>query len=160
PAVADDGFWQTADPTTVGVDADALERHRALCEQSGADACVVVRRGKIVQEWYSPQFHKPAMAMSSTKSVTGLLVGMLLDEGKIPIWTPADVCGGRRVGDRQGSLRRRSAPRRHAGNYLGVQQRGRATPLAHSGQSRRGADSGLRAQASVRAPGDARNAPP
>ena len=84
PPVADDGFWQTADPTTVGVDADALERHRALCEQSGADACVVVRRSKIVQEWYSPRFHTPAMAMSSTKSVTGLLVGMLLDEGKIP----------------------------------------------------------------------------
>jgi len=50
PAVADDGFWQTADPATVGVDADALERHGALCEQSGEDACVVVRRGRIVLE--------------------------------------------------------------------------------------------------------------
>ena len=50
PAVADDGFWQTADPATVGVDGGALERHRALCEHSGADACVVVRRGRIVQE--------------------------------------------------------------------------------------------------------------
>src|SRR5205823_8324733 len=84
PSVADDGFWQTADPATAGVDGGALERHRALCEQSGADACLVVRRGRIVQEWYSSRFHTPAMAMSSTKSVTGLLVGMLLEEGKIP----------------------------------------------------------------------------
>ena len=84
PTVRSDGFWQTVDPATVAVDAEALERHRALCEHSGADACVVVRRGRIVQEWYSSRFHTPIMAMSSTKSVTGLLVGMLLDEGKIP----------------------------------------------------------------------------
>lgn len=83
PPLPDDGFWQTADPATVGVNPDVLERHRALCEHSGADACLVVRRGRIVQEWYSPRFHTPIMAMSSTKSVTGLLVGMLFDEGKI-----------------------------------------------------------------------------
>ena len=84
PAVGDDGYWKAVDPATVGVDADALERHRTLCAHSGADACLVVRRGKIVQEWYSSRFHTPIMAMSSTKSVTGLLVGMLLDERKIP----------------------------------------------------------------------------
>jgi len=84
PTLPEDGFWQTADPATVGVRPDVLERHRALCEQSGADTCLVIHRGRIVQEWYSPQYHTPMMAMSSMKSVTGLLVGMLLDEGKIP----------------------------------------------------------------------------
>lgn len=89
--LADDGFWQTTDPASASVDSSALERHRALCERSGADACLVARRSKIVQEWYSLRYRTPIMAMSSTKSVTGLLVGMLLDDGKIPsIDTP--VC--------------------------------------------------------------------
>lgn len=89
--LADDGFWQTTDPASAAVDSSALERHRALCERSGADACLVARRSKIVQEWYSLRYRTPIMAMSSTKSVTGLLVGMLLDDGKIPsIDTP--VC--------------------------------------------------------------------
>lgn len=80
---ATDGFWQTGDPAALGVSGTVLERHRKLCEASGADACLVVRRGKIVQEFYSPRYRVPMMAMSSTKSVAGLLVGMLIDDGKI-----------------------------------------------------------------------------
>jgi CubicO group peptidase (beta-lactamase class C family) len=67
----------------MGLDPHILEAHQALCEKTGADACLVVYRGKIVQEWYSPRYHLPIYAMSSTKSVTGILTGMLLDDGKI-----------------------------------------------------------------------------
>jgi CubicO group peptidase (beta-lactamase class C family) len=78
-----DGFWQISDPKSLQMDEAALENHRRLCEQSGADACLVIRRGKIVQEFYSERYRIPMMAMSSTKSITGILVGMLIDDGKI-----------------------------------------------------------------------------
>lgn len=81
--VRDDGFWRAGDPATLGVDVPALESHRRLCERTGADACLVVRRGRIVQEVYSARYRVPMYAMSSTKSITGLLVGMLIDDGKI-----------------------------------------------------------------------------
>ncbi len=81
--VKTDGFWQTGDPAALGVSITVLEQHRKLCEASGADACLVVAREKIVQEFYSPRYREPMMAMSSTKSVAGILVGMLIDDGKI-----------------------------------------------------------------------------
>jgi hypothetical protein len=79
----EDGFWQTADGASLGLDPQVLAQHQALCEKTGADACLVVYKGKIVQEWYSPRYYVPMHAMSSTKSVTSVLVGMLLDDGKI-----------------------------------------------------------------------------
>lgn len=102
PAKPRDDFWQTADPASAGVDADALKEHAALCLKTGADACLVVRRGRIVQEVYSPRYREPMYAMSSTKSVTGLLVGMLIEDGKIksadePVCRyVAEWCEGRR----------------------------------------------------------------
>lgn len=78
-----DEFWRTAEPAALGLDAEALRQHRALCERTGADACLVVYKGKIVQELYSARYREPLTAMSATKSVTGLLVGMLLDDGKV-----------------------------------------------------------------------------
>ncbi|MDQ3714041.1 MAG: beta-lactamase family protein [Acidobacteriota bacterium] len=78
-----DGFWQTGDPAAMRMNVSVLEKHRRLCEESGADACLVIRRGKIVQEFYSARYREPMMAMSSTKSVAGILVGMLIDDGKI-----------------------------------------------------------------------------
>jgi CubicO group peptidase (beta-lactamase class C family) len=83
PGIRPDDFWQTAAPADLGVDAATLEQHRVLCERTGADACLVVHRGKIVQELYSARYREPMPAMSVTKSVTGILVGMLLDDGKL-----------------------------------------------------------------------------
>jgi hypothetical protein len=79
----DDGFWQTVDPASLGIDSHVLAQHQALCEETGADACIVIYEGKIVQEWYSPRYYVPMYAMSSTKSVAGLLLGMLVDDGKV-----------------------------------------------------------------------------
>ena len=61
----------------------ALEQHRDLCVASGADACLVVAKGRVVQSWTGPRYREPMFAMSSTKSVTAILVGMLVAEGKI-----------------------------------------------------------------------------
>jgi len=85
PAIAPavDRFWKVASPATMGLDATALNRHRLLCERTGADACLVIYRGTIVQEWYSSKYVEPIGAMSSTKSITGLLTGMLIADRKI-----------------------------------------------------------------------------
>jgi CubicO group peptidase (beta-lactamase class C family) len=87
---------------------DVLKEHRALCQDTGADACLVVFKGHIVQEWYSPHYRRPIYAMSTTKSITGLLVGLLVDDGRIrsldePVCTYiVRWCGGLR---RQVTLR-------------------------------------------------------
>lgn len=78
-----DDFWQVADTASLAARLPALERHKRLCERTNADACLVVHQGKIIQELYSARYREPIMAMSSTKSVTGLLVGMLIEDGKI-----------------------------------------------------------------------------
>jgi CubicO group peptidase (beta-lactamase class C family) len=102
-AEADDGFWQIGDPIRLGLNLQALNQHRLLCEETGADACLVVFKGQqIVQEWYSPHYHRPIYAMSTTKSITGLLVGLLVDDGRIPTLDEpvcmyvAAWCSGRR----------------------------------------------------------------
>jgi CubicO group peptidase (beta-lactamase class C family) len=75
--------WEKADPKAVGLDVEAIEAHRALCERSGAEGCLVVYKGKIVSEWYGPRYKTPIYTMSSVKSWTGLLAGMLISDGKI-----------------------------------------------------------------------------
>ncbi|MBX3093690.1 MAG: serine hydrolase [Cryobacterium sp.] len=58
-----------------------------------SDAVVVVREGKIVGEWYAEGF-KPSdrhLLMSVSKSVCGILIGALIDDGLIDV--------GRAVGD-------------------------------------------------------------
>ena len=75
--------WEEADPASLGPAALVLAEHRALCERSRADACLVVHGGQIVQEWYGPEHADPVEAMSSTKSVAGLLAGMLVGDGKL-----------------------------------------------------------------------------
>ena len=82
-AAARDESAPVGDPAAMGLDVQALARHRALCERTGADACLVAYKGQLVQEWYGPRYRRPMYAMSSTKSVTGLLVGMLIDDGRI-----------------------------------------------------------------------------
>jgi hypothetical protein len=83
PLGLDDSFWQTVKPSTLGMNVQALNLHGDLCTRTGADTCLVVYKGKIVQERYYRSYQAPAMAMSSTKSITGILVGMLIDDGKI-----------------------------------------------------------------------------
>jgi CubicO group peptidase (beta-lactamase class C family) len=80
-----DGWVVAPDPASFGLSRDAVAAHASLCKDSGADACVLVYRGKIVQEWYGPRYREPAYAMSATKSVSGLLVGMLVADKKLTV---------------------------------------------------------------------------
>jgi CubicO group peptidase (beta-lactamase class C family) len=84
PPKPDNGVWRHSDPSSLGMDVAAVRDHETLCEESRADACLVVYRGAIVTEYEGPRFRIPMYAMSSTKSVTSLLVGMLIADGRIP----------------------------------------------------------------------------
>ena len=91
PAPSTNDDWPVAeDPTALGLDAGAFAAHEDLCVGSGADACLVVYEGAIVQEWYGPGYREPMYAMSSTKSVAGLLAGMLVGDGAL---SPDDPVG-------------------------------------------------------------------
>jgi CubicO group peptidase (beta-lactamase class C family) len=72
-----------ADPAAVGIDGAALERLRKRAEQTDSDAVVVVKDGKLVVEWTFSKDEGPIEAMSATKSVVGLAIGRLLDDGRI-----------------------------------------------------------------------------
>jgi CubicO group peptidase (beta-lactamase class C family) len=91
-AVGEDGFWQTSSlREDAELSAAALKAHDALCQRTGADACLVIHHDRIVREWYSTRYTTPMYAMSSTKSVAGLLTGMLIDDGRLQS-ADASVC--------------------------------------------------------------------
>lgn len=77
--------WQTADPVDMGLDTIALNQHKDLCKSSAAVGCIVIYKGMIVQEYKDPSHDfGPYMGIASaTKSITSLLTGMLLDDGKL-----------------------------------------------------------------------------
>ncbi|MFT5143529.1 MAG: hypothetical protein ACI80V_003473 [Rhodothermales bacterium] len=82
--------WPTAIADSLGLNLEALEEHRILCEESEASGCLVAYKGYIVQEWYSDQYPSEPEGMqpwigtrSATKSVIGLLAGMLIEDGAI-----------------------------------------------------------------------------
>lgn len=77
------GDWPQATPAQTGLDVAAVQAHEALCKSTAADACLIVHKGQIVSEWYGPAYQAPVSAMSSTKAITSLLVGMLIDAGRI-----------------------------------------------------------------------------
>ena len=80
---AQDDDWPIADPVDVGLDQKALEAHAEYERQTGADAYLVAYRGQIVSEWYSDRYRVPMMTMSSVKSITALVAGQLITDGKI-----------------------------------------------------------------------------
>jgi CubicO group peptidase (beta-lactamase class C family) len=83
PLVEEDDFWKVAEPAKPGFAPKFLRVHRDLCIDGGADAILVVHEGQIVDEWYGPRYQGPCGAMSSTKSITSLLVGLLIQDGKL-----------------------------------------------------------------------------
>jgi CubicO group peptidase (beta-lactamase class C family) len=83
-----DGFWQSADPAALGLDLGAIKEHEEHAKKSGADGVLIAYRGKIISEWYSPRYRTPAATMSSVKSITGLLAGLLIADGKLALDDP------------------------------------------------------------------------
>ncbi len=76
-------------PAEAGLDVEALERLKERAQSSKSDALVVLKDGKVVFEWY-PQGEAPGPieAMSTTKSIVGLAVGILVDQGKVRLEQP------------------------------------------------------------------------
>ena len=75
--------WPTADPASFGLNTHAIEEYRLLCERSGADACLIAYDGTLILEWYAPTYSEPVFTMSSVKSWTALLIGVLVADGAI-----------------------------------------------------------------------------
>lgn len=81
---ASDDYWQPIDDAS-RLPAEVLATLRTLCTESGTDGLLVTRRGKIAFEFYSPLYREPMRTMSSCKSITGLLAGMLIERGKLDL---------------------------------------------------------------------------
>lgn len=80
--------WPTATPEAQAMDASVLEGARTYAFQPGkrTQGVVVTRRGTLVAEWYEDGRDATSYAASWSmgKSVTSALVGIAIDEGKIP----------------------------------------------------------------------------
>ena len=79
----EDSFWETIDVENTRLSRKAIVKHLKLCKDTGADSQIIIYKDKIVSEWYSERYMEPIGAMSSTKVVTSLLIGILVDMGKI-----------------------------------------------------------------------------
>ena len=60
-----------------------LDKLLTRAKETHSDAVVVMKGGKIVGEWYSTDKPEKIELMSCTKAIVGLIVGKLIDEGKI-----------------------------------------------------------------------------
>ena len=79
--------WQHVAPAAAGFDGSKLARIAALARRSRSNCLVVVRRGKLVGEWYfngtGPDTAQDVY--SATKSFASTLVGIAQDDGDLRI---------------------------------------------------------------------------
>ncbi len=89
--------WPTADPVDVDQDALNLALLTAFDNTAGGaggiDAVLVVQGGNLVVEHYKAGYDPDSahLSWSMAKSITGTMIGMLVDEGKLDPWAPAEV---------------------------------------------------------------------
>ena len=80
--------WAVTSPEAEGFDADALEKVRdwAFADERNTQGVVIVRHGRIAQEWYADGAGPDSWAASWSvgKSFASALVGIAIDEGLIP----------------------------------------------------------------------------
>lgn len=79
----EDSFWTTIPVESTPLSRDAIIEHIELCKKTGADSQLVIYKDQIVSEWYSDRYKEPVGAMSSTKVVASILIGTLVDSGKL-----------------------------------------------------------------------------
>jgi CubicO group peptidase (beta-lactamase class C family) len=62
----------------------------AFLQECQTDSFIVMRKGDIVAEWYGPTCdrHKPHLTYSISKSITGILAGILVDRGILSVDDP------------------------------------------------------------------------
>lgn len=82
---------------TLFADADAMGETRAL---------LILRDGKVIYERYGPGFNQDSklISWSMAKSITGVLIGLLVAEGRLALDAPAPVAAWQRSGDPRGSI--------------------------------------------------------
>lgn len=66
-----------------GINQKALETLIRRAEETHSDALLILKGGRLVGEWYFGKERGKIQLMSATKSVVGLVVGKLIDDGKI-----------------------------------------------------------------------------
>jgi CubicO group peptidase (beta-lactamase class C family) len=79
--------WERADPDLLGFDTEVLAEKVEQAGATGASCFVVVRRGRLVGEWYwhGTDPSAPQPVFSVTKSVASTLVGMAQADGLLNI---------------------------------------------------------------------------
>lgn len=79
--------WATTTPAAAGLDQVALDEMAAQAEAAGSNCLLVVRDGKLVQEWYwnGTNADSAQEVFSATKSYTSTLVGIAQADGKLSI---------------------------------------------------------------------------
>ncbi|MFA5762756.1 MAG: serine hydrolase [Bacilli bacterium] len=75
--------FPTKSPAEAGVDLAVLEKIVAGARESDSTALVVVKDGHLLGEWYFGEEQGLIEAMSATKSIVSLAIGLLIDDGKI-----------------------------------------------------------------------------
>lgn len=76
------GSWQQyRSAAAAGWDELGLQRARAFAESAGADAVLVVHRGRVVVAW--GEVTRPFKTYSVRKSLAGLLIGQAVDAGQL-----------------------------------------------------------------------------
>ncbi len=70
------------------VEPAALERLVTEARETDSDALVVLQDGKLLGEWFFSAQRTPVQTMSITKSVLSLVVGCLVEEGKLSLDAP------------------------------------------------------------------------
>lgn len=83
----EDSYWRL-DPGGGDYGAETVAALEKLARRSGADGLFVAKAGSVVLEYYSPLYREPVHTMSSCKSVTGLLAGLLAQRGAIAVDDP------------------------------------------------------------------------
>lgn len=82
-----DGGWTTVQPSGAGLDQHALDTAfaEAFTSERNTQGVVVVRNGRLAAEQYAPGEgpNSWAASWSMAKSVTSILVGIAIDQGKI-----------------------------------------------------------------------------
>lgn len=69
-------------------------------------AVVVMSGGRIVAERYGPEYNKDSrlIGWSMSKSITGVMIGMLVSDGRLALDKPAPVPAWQRPGDPRGAI--------------------------------------------------------
>lgn len=68
-----------------GLKDDPVKRYVEMCRETNADAVLVYRDKQVVGEWYSEDYSGTIMAMSLTKSISSVVLGVLEYNGLIEV---------------------------------------------------------------------------